>query len=671
MRSLLSLLALGALLTTGCSVTAIAPKTKTAAPVATPAANAKPLSGRIHGGQQPINGAQVYMFAVNTTVYGANSVPLLNNSGPDIMTGGVYGSYVTTDTNGNFTITAADYTCSSQQVYLYSLGGSPGIGNQANSGIGLMAVLGPCQADGSFPGLPFVQMNEATTVAAAYALAGFAVDATDISGSNSVLASTGIANAAATAGNLVSLASGQPLANTAFGNGDGVVPQTEINTLADILAACVNSTDSSYGGPSDACTTLFYNATPNGMQGVNEPTDTATAAINIAHNPGANVGNLYGLATATAPFQNILPGAPNDWTILITYTGNGLSYTDGIATDSNGNVWVTDAMDPINFGACSTPGTEACGAVSAFSSLGAPLNGSPFVGGGLYFPQGIAIDINGNAWIANNGNETISEFTSAGSPSMNSPISVSGGNMCNAIQTAVDGYNDIWLIDGCQLTEFDSSGNQLFQSYATFLNGGNGLAVDQLDNLWVSNQGSVLGEYVYSFNDNNWTAANDGGFSGGGLQNPQSVAPDASGNIWVPNRQGAYDLSEYITNQATPGFASTPFTGAGQGFNSLAVAVDGTGNVWIANSGYCGMTDNTGGPISEYANTGAPISGPNGYQRNCVSQIGPTNLAIDLSGNLWMAGNVGDGLGELVGAASPTATPFSLAISFDQLAQEP
>ena len=39
-------------------------------------------------------------------------------------------------------------------------------------------------------------MDEVTTVATAYALAGFATDATDMSGSNTALAATGMANAA-------------------------------------------------------------------------------------------------------------------------------------------------------------------------------------------------------------------------------------------------------------------------------------------------------------------------------------------------------------------------------------------------------------------------------------------------------------------------------------------
>ena len=132
-------------------------------------------------------------------------------------------------------------------------------------------------------------MNEVSTVAAAYAMAGFATDATHVGSSGTALALTGIANAFANAANLETLGTGVALATTPAGN--GTVPQAEINTLGNILAACVNSTGGD-GPPSlRRATTLFTNALSSGTTGT-LPTDTATAAINIAHNPGVNVASV-------------------------------------------------------------------------------------------------------------------------------------------------------------------------------------------------------------------------------------------------------------------------------------------------------------------------------------------------------------------------------------------
>ena len=104
-------------------------------------------------------------------------------------------------------------------------------------------------------------VNEVSTVATAYAIAGFATDALHVASSGTALAQTGIANAFANATNMETLQTGVALATTPVGG--GTVPQAEINTLADILAACVNTTAPS----SSACSNLFPNAQTNGSTG--------------------------------------------------------------------------------------------------------------------------------------------------------------------------------------------------------------------------------------------------------------------------------------------------------------------------------------------------------------------------------------------------------------------
>jgi len=70
---------------------------------------------------------------------------------------------------------------------------------------------------------------------------------------------------------LLSLSSGGALATTPAGN--GTAPQAQIHTIANILAACINTASRS----SEACTTLFANAISGGSTGTTA-TDTATAA---------------------------------------------------------------------------------------------------------------------------------------------------------------------------------------------------------------------------------------------------------------------------------------------------------------------------------------------------------------------------------------------------------
>jgi hypothetical protein len=278
MRLILFALSLPVLLT-GCALGPTAPSTSE---------TALPITGNVHGGQQPVSGAHVYLFAANTTGYGNASVSLLTNV-PNSTTSDSNGNYyVTTSASGGFTITG-DYTCTlGQQVYLYAQGGNPGAGS--NSSAGFLAVLGNCPGGSFATQTPFVTMNEITTIASAYALSGFATDPVHVADDESVgtnpnaaLAKTGMANAFANASNLASISSGVALSTTPAGN--AIVPQTTIHTLANILAACINSTGTLSGPTSPTpCYTLLNNALSGGASGT-IPADTAAAAINIAHNP--------------------------------------------------------------------------------------------------------------------------------------------------------------------------------------------------------------------------------------------------------------------------------------------------------------------------------------------------------------------------------------------------
>jgi hypothetical protein len=70
-----------------------------------PAAMAK--HGAVHGGQQPVSGATIQLYAVGTTGDGSSSTPLLTET-------------VTTDSAGGFSITN-DYTCPLHQPWFISL----------------------------------------------------------------------------------------------------------------------------------------------------------------------------------------------------------------------------------------------------------------------------------------------------------------------------------------------------------------------------------------------------------------------------------------------------------------------------------------------------------------------------------------------------------------------
>jgi hypothetical protein len=255
----------------------------------------------VNGGQsRAVVGAKVYVLQANTTGYGKPSVSLLTSRTGNPADS--VGYYVLTGEYGGFSI-AGDYTCTAgRQVYLYVMGGNSG-GNGFNTAIGLIASVGACPEAGTFStAAPFVFVNAVTTAAAAYAMVGTATDPTHVSSFETAGASIGMVNATKLASVTTGFANARP---------DSKIPQAKIHTFANILSACVNSSTPT----SASCNTLFTNARSGGSSGT-IPADTATAALNIARNPHANVSALYGLQPSLSPpFLPALESAPLDFNL--------------------------------------------------------------------------------------------------------------------------------------------------------------------------------------------------------------------------------------------------------------------------------------------------------------------------------------------------------------------
>jgi hypothetical protein len=298
---------------------------------------------------------------------------------------------VTTDGSGEFNI-SGDYVCptATTQVYLVARGGNPGLGSGgSNPALVLMAALGNC---GGLSSSTNVVVDEMTTVASAWALAQF-MGAGAVVGTTSTNA-VGLANGFAVANNLVDTSTGLT-PGVALPSG-AVMESAKLNTLADVLASCVNSD----GGA--ACTPLFTAATTT--QGA--PTNTLDGALNIVQNPGNNVAAVFNADGPQGPFQPALGSAPNDWTMSITYSGGGLKLPGSVAIDSAGNVVVANY-----FG----------GAISKFSPTGvaAAANGDE--------SYGIAIDGSNNVWVANEQSVSGADNHQDGSVSEFSPAEMSAG----------------------------------------------------------------------------------------------------------------------------------------------------------------------------------------------------------------------------------------------------
>jgi hypothetical protein len=598
------------------------------------------IQGVVHGGQQPLNGAHVYMYSPGTTAYGGSgvaasaatdSVSLLTDApGVTLSDGSRY--YVTTDQNGNFNIDGAFACTPGTQVYLYSIGGDAqftGTGTPTgnNPAATLMSVVGDCASatpGAAFPNATFISMNEITTVAAAYALAGFATDGTHLGAPSSLsghsLALTGLANAFSTALNLVNQATGQPAATTKAAGSNGTVPVKLINSLADILASCINSTGSSSSG----CATLFQNAKNSAG---NKATDTAMAAIYIAQNPKAHVSALLDLATNAGPFQPILNYAA-DFTLAITYSGLNKPY--GVAVDGVGNVWVTNS---------GTTGANA-NSVTMFSPAGVVTAGCTACSGGDYAaPMGIAIDAENHPWVANSGSTGshgyhLTEILSnAGSTS--TPI---GGALKAPQAVDVGSEGDIWIANtgANNVIEFNVS----TQTGTTF----SGIPWPQSIAAGKRNQRiSAIGSFpLYSIADGASAAVGELGFNPF-LINPLGIALEQSDNLFVAGSV----LSAGSLTQTNPSLQNVVSYDVVNLFfnNPQYVAIDGADTVWLSNLG--------GGNLTRRSVAGTLSNVSAGGTLSCAEGI-----ASDLSGNVWVANSGNNTISEIVGLGTPVVTPL-------------
>jgi hypothetical protein len=268
------------------------------------------INGHVHGGEQPVVGASIQLYAAGTPAsgggYGQGSMPLITGTLP------------VSDSNGDFSITGK-YTLPAATSYLYivATGGSSGAGNPVNSHIALMAVISNCTGSSSSAPLLsslFINVDEVTTMAAVMAMSGYiAAPAPGNAGKPAMgapsTAVSGLLNALETTSNLANSSTGTvvlPVNNWATSTNNGLM----INSMADVLVYCINSNPTL----TNNCATLFADATPSSA--TYTATDTIQAAMYMALNPTNNVPTLFGLIPSSPPFVG-LGAAPASWSVSV------------------------------------------------------------------------------------------------------------------------------------------------------------------------------------------------------------------------------------------------------------------------------------------------------------------------------------------------------------------
>lgn len=651
------------------------------------------ISGAVHGGQQPVSGATIQLYAANMTTDQGASTPLLTTA-------------VTTAADGTFTITG-DYTCpvTNPPVYLVSTGGNPGLGGGTNNtDIVLTASLGLCN---KLTSSTFVVINEFSTVGMAYLLAPFMLDATHVGSSPT--------NPGAMPFWFTSAAS---FNNDPFGiTSAASVLALELNTFSNILAACVNTPGGSSGDGS-ACGKLLQST---------GGTDTTTAAIKMTQSPANNASTLYGLITGTPPFQPYFSGVPSDFA-----TSVGYAYPANLRAgtlDSSGRIWLYTGG--WTYDTVLDKSTDVQGVITVYDNNFNQLFTVSAGTGGLYYPDSMASDSSGHVF-AVNANNTISEFNSSGgaiSPvggwSTGVTTTFTGTGSGDEYQTSsqqagpikIDSAGNIWgkiqdPIGNCYF-ELNSSGTVITPASETAcatlgapIEGGG--APDGAGNAWAAGTLSIV--KANSSGDVAATAPIAAGCfantSVSGYGGTTSLYYDrVVGQVWGYSEIGAGVMSDggistfcdatpaTIPTITPPSFAiltpGNPFTQNGLLINSAAL--DGAGNLWIATGGSFATgtatslttfsgTINFSAWLAEISPTGAVLSPYNagtgiyGYQPTGVGTnasatvtgqtaffIATPNtalLGIDNAGNIWATDTTTRRLLKIPGLATANAVNY-------------
>ena len=635
------------------------------------AAEGAALNGIVHGGQQPITGATIQLYSVGTTGYGTGATAMLTSA-------------VTTDGTGSFSITGK-YTCPSTTtlVYITATGGNPGGGTNANSK--LMAALGAC---GNLTSSTYIFMDEVTTAAAAFALTPYfsnTIGATGTDGfgaPNNTQAQTGLANAFTTAATLANTTTGNAnssLTTTGAGGNLTVAPEAaKLYTIADILAACVNTTGGA-SGDGTSCGTLFADSGPTGVT----PVNTLQAAVLLNRNPTSSNANgsannltaLFGLISANAPYTAQVT-QPTDWTVGIEYTGTAATMAEpqSLAIDATGNVWVVNNA------------SAAGGSLNEITPGGSMLLDSSLTSGAVSAtttnPRNLAIDLNGNIWVpASSGAGNVFEYTNPGGVVNTLAVGKAPYGV------AIDANNNVWFSQESStattgFTEFLGA-NLATTSEVTYPVIGAAtslpsyLAFDTNGNLWVTS-GANLATATNVVEATGLSSASCTTFpcatgaatytnvTGLGTE-PFGIAASAT-SMWIGDAVGNSVSNVTLTNPSVTNYGSTASVSAPR-----YTAVDGAGNIWVSNRGTSGITEfSSNGTILSPVPSGTATA-PVGFVHSGLTSA--NQLAIDPSGNIWVADNTtnsnANSIFEIVGAAAPTVTPTVLALKNNTIGVKP
>ncbi|MEV4869247.1 NHL repeat-containing protein [Streptomyces syringium] len=298
-----------------------------------------------------------------------------------------------------------------------------------------------------------------------------------------------------------------------------------------------------------------------------------------------------------------------------------IHYPYGVAVDKNGNLYIADRH---NHRIRKVTPNGLITTVAGDGQAGYVSDGGPAVATRLHYPGDVAVDDAGNLYIADTSNHRVRKVTPSG------------------IITTIAGDGQAGYI---------SDGGP---AIATRLNTPWGVAVDRSGNVYISDHGNHRVRKVTT-NGNITTVAGNGtaGYvSDGGpaistrLQYPLGVAVDAEGNLYIADRHNhrirkvtPNGLITTVAGNGTAGYVSDGGPALGTQLHyPWGVALDEVGSLYIGDGHNHRVrkvtadgiiTTIAGNGTAGYVDDGGPAAGTRVFY--------PSGVALDRAGNLYIA----------------------------------
>jgi uncharacterized delta-60 repeat protein len=413
-------------------------------------------------------------------------------------------------------------------------------------------------------------------------------------------------------------------------NGTPAITSQPQNVLASIGATATFSVTATGSSPSYQ---WLFNGT-NVLAGV---TNSSCSITNVQPGNGGTysvvVSNACGSTTSsnaslivTIPYTfATLAGSTAYGSADGTGSAAGFYHPTGVAVDTNGNVYVADYANH------TIRKVTPAGVVTTLAGLAGSFGTNDGTGSvaRFYYPAGVAVDTNGNVYVADQNNHTIRQVTPAGVvTTLAGSAGASGTNDGTGVAARFSHPNGVAVYSNGSVYVADYSNDTIRQ-------------VTPVGTNWVVTTLAGLAGSAGSA---------DGTGSAARFHYPAGVAVDTKGNVYVADQYN--DTIRQVTPIGTNWVVTTlaglaGSAGSADGTGSAArfawptgVAVDTNGNVYVAD--YLNDTIRKVAPVGTnwIVTTLAGLAGSAGSADGTGSTArfsNPSGAGVDATGNVYVA----------------------------------